>query len=233
MVEKWQDHHNAAYNLSKIAKNLSLLQEHYLEDPCRECCGKHLQLIAGYAEEGLGLDDGLTFKDFLIGSAQLADKHLNIILECSVKEHGTCQLVDYKDMVELAKEIRTLRREINMAVFGFAADLLYEGEGGDHHEHSHLGNAHGHEEPHEEPLSVELTEDGLEEFTHYLELRPDVLASEEHTIGINPLAHPDRYFEAELQELEHADVLQMVKRKGGLMDKNAVERWEREETAAR
>lgn len=225
---KWS-HHDARYNLEMIFHNFLLVEDHFKIDPCANCLTKHLNLILAYSEEGRGLDNAKEVMGLFDEIEALVPAVLAEVLSCS--SGGVCTVKDPLKMQEMVQSVRRLRRVVGGAVFGIDSDIVHDILDEEHdHVHAH---DFAHEEPHEEPLSIELTEDGLEEFTHYLELRPDVLASEEHTIGINPLAHPDRYFEAELQELEHADVLQMVKRKGGLMDKNAVERWEREETAAR
>lgn len=148
MEERWLDHHSAYFNGAKIIYNLELLGEHYALDPCRECIGKHLQTIIAYAQEGALLDHAEEMREFLEAAESLAVRHLSLVLECAVKENGKCELHGPADVMRLAQEARALRREMNVAIFGFAADLMYESDG---------VHGHSHEEPevrqeeHEEP----------------------------------------------------------------------------------
>ena len=141
MSERWLDHHNAQYNVVDIIGNLTLVGKHYIEDPCRECIGKHLQEILALAREARGLNDALQMREFLDAAEALAVKHLSIIMECAVKENGHCDIHGKGDMQKLFEETRVLRRELNMKVFGFAADLMYDSD--------HAGAGHGHEHAHE------------------------------------------------------------------------------------
>lgn len=149
--EKWLDHHNAQYNVVEIITNLNQLGKHYIEDPCRECIGKHLIDIIADAREGYGLDDALEMREYLEAAESLAVGHLKEIIACTVSEDGRCTVKGREDLQRLFEETRKLRRELNLKIFGFSADLLYEGEQEgmrrelDEHARHELGVEHVHE----------------------------------------------------------------------------------------
>lgn len=151
-------HHDSRYNLEMIIENLVLLQDHYSGNRCGDCILKHLQTIAAYADEGMTLDNSKEFVQYLEAAHDVAEKHKALIIPC-VNEEGACEIVSHDQINGMITEIRMLRKEINMALYHMAGDLLYEGEGNSHditqHHHSHIGghdHGHEHEHEHEEPV---------------------------------------------------------------------------------
>ena len=143
-------HHDARYNLEMIVENLILLQDHYSGNRCGDCIMKHLQTVQAYADEGMTLDSASEFIEYLKTSKELAERHQGLVVPC-VNEEGTCEIVSHDQINGLINDVRMLRKEINMALFHMAGDLIYESEGNHditEHHHSHLG---GHDHEHEEP----------------------------------------------------------------------------------
>ncbi len=149
-------HHQAEFNIQRIIENLILLQDHYSTDPCADCCTKHVETIEAYAREGMALDHAAEYADYLKACTDLAERHLRIIVGC-INDQGKCEIKNPKDMVKMGQETRALRRELNMAIFHLAGDLVYENEqAGSHdfmgHAHNHVGSEQGM--AHEEPISA-------------------------------------------------------------------------------
>jgi len=132
-------HHDARYNCEMIIKNLILLQDHYAIDPCADCITKHLETIEAYAEEGLTLDNADKCRDYLIKAQEIADKHKKIVLSCTVGNF--CNIHSHDDLNEMIQEIRELRKEMNMAIYGIVGEVAGFGEHNDalleEHEHEH------------------------------------------------------------------------------------------------
>ncbi len=118
------DHHTAEYNLEKIIENLILLQEHYAGNRCGDCILKHLETIRAYADEGMTLDHSDKYMQFLKASYDLAEKHLDIVVGCI--EEGECKVKSEEDIHRMIQEVRELRREINMALYGMVGDTAIE-----------------------------------------------------------------------------------------------------------
>ena len=74
--------------------------------------------------------------------------------------------------------------------------------------------------------SLRLTSEARTLFASWMVNHPKARAREQKCSGIRDvLQDPERFFEVELCEPEHADVAQMVKTSGGVVDVAAVGRW--------
>lgn len=133
-------HHTAEYDIEQMIYNLILLQDHYTGNRCSDCILKHLDTIAAYAQEGKSLDHAVQYMDFLNQAISMMEKHKKLVLGC-MDDKGSCVIQSEKDMNRIMNEIRMLRKELNMAVYHMAGDLIYEDEKGTDHnflsEHPH------------------------------------------------------------------------------------------------
>ena len=134
-------HHDARYNGGMVAQNLVLLQDHYTIDACADCILKHSQLIRGYAEEGLTLDNANLIRPELEETIEIIDKHLKLVLSCA-DESGHCRIRSQKDVDTMIQEVRNLRRKINIKVYGLEGDVTHDilaknGIEGHAHHHGH------------------------------------------------------------------------------------------------
>lgn len=120
-------HHTAEYNIEQMIHNLILLQDHYTGNRCSDCILKHLETIIAYAEEGKSLDHAVQYMEFLNQAVSIMQKHKKLVLDCMKKE-GVCVIKSEKDMNRIMNEVRMLRKELNMAVYHMAGDLIYQDE---------------------------------------------------------------------------------------------------------
>lgn len=73
---------------------------------------------------------------------------------------------------------------------------------------------------------VGLTSEARSLFARWMASHPKAREREQRCSGIRDLLkEPEKFFAVELQEPEHADVAEMVKSSGGLLDVAAMGRW--------
>lgn len=117
-------HHQTEYNVEKIVRNLLLIQDHYVSDPCADCLNKHWNLVLGYEEEGRTLDGNAKFQKDLHEVEDLANRHLKTVVECAVG--NTCKVKKPEDMARMIAEVRTLRRRLNQRIYGLEGDITHD-----------------------------------------------------------------------------------------------------------
>ena len=117
-------HHDAKFNAEQVLRNLILIQEHYAVDSCSDCLSKHWNLVLAYAEEGLTLDNYKEVKDLLEKATKIANRHLKIIIECSTE--NKCRVKNDDDMMRMLQEVRSLRKEISMRIYGLVGDVTHD-----------------------------------------------------------------------------------------------------------
>ncbi len=122
-------HHSAEGNIEFIISNLILVQEHYTgaNVKCADCILKHLETIRAYAEESLGLDNAITYKAAIERVLAFANNHIKIITDCIVDD-DRCIIKTEKDKEKMIMQVRSLRRELNVLIYGLAGDLIYESD---------------------------------------------------------------------------------------------------------
>ncbi|MEM4772543.1 MAG: hypothetical protein QW648_00850 [Nanoarchaeales archaeon] len=104
-------HHDAAYNLKEIVKELILLEEHYVTNPCADCISKHLLKVSALAEEALTLNNAKKYELILKEVLNIAEKHFNIVN--SFLTHGNQNY----NLMDMAQEIREIRKKILKEIF--------------------------------------------------------------------------------------------------------------------
>ena len=104
-------HHDALFNLREIAKQLILLEQHYVEDPCADCIAKHLLTVEALAQEGLNLNNAEKYQLLLKEALDLAQKHYDIVQGFLFNQNGNYNLL------EMAQEVRQLRKKIMQQAF--------------------------------------------------------------------------------------------------------------------
>lgn len=112
------DHHDARYNLSKIAEHLILLQDHYAGNRCADCIIKHLYTVRAYADEGSTLNSASEYRPLLDEANALANAHLSIVTS---NVRGETQLSE-GGLNELINDVRRLRQKILTVLHGFITD---------------------------------------------------------------------------------------------------------------
>jgi hypothetical protein len=117
-------HHDARYNAEQILRNLLLIQDHYSTDPCADCLTKHWSLVLAYADEGLTLDNNKAVRDLLERTAEIGNRHFNTIVSCAVK--NVCKVRNHDDLMEMLQEVRSLRKEISMRIYGLVGDVTHD-----------------------------------------------------------------------------------------------------------
>lgn len=117
-------HHDAKFNAEQILRNLMLIQYHYSADPCSDCLSKHWNLVLAYAEEGMTLDNYKEVTDLLDKALVVGNRHLKIILECTVG--NKCKVKSNDDLMRMLQEVRSLRKEISVRIYGLVGDVTHD-----------------------------------------------------------------------------------------------------------
>jgi len=160
------DHHTAEYNLDMIIQTLILLQDHYTGNRCADCILKHLETIEAYANEGLSLDHAIQYKDFFKDVIDLAEKHKELVVGC-LDEKGVCLVKSEEDINKMVQEVRMLRKELNMALYHLAGDLVYDEEKAVSHDFT---QEHEQQQEHIEEEAPQYSEEYKEMIMHEHEI---------------------------------------------------------------
>lgn len=147
-------HHDARGNLEFIADNLILLQDHLsgVNTVCPDCIVKHTQAIRAYATEGFSLDNANKIMPLLKECAKFSDDLIQVLSVCMVGDAKECRIHSNKDLERLVDQARSLRRKVNLEVYGLRGDLIYQREG----HGMELGYEHGHNHDHNHGHAAEL-----------------------------------------------------------------------------
>jgi hypothetical protein len=154
-------HHDARYNAEQILRNLMLIQDHYSSDPCADCLTKHWNLVMAYAEEGLTLDNYKKVADLLNGALEVGHRHFKVIVDCAVG--GQCRVKKQEDLMKMLQEVRSLRKEISVRIYGLVGDVTHDAfdrheahDNGEHEDIHTLDKRHSHIHDHTKATGEEL-----------------------------------------------------------------------------
>jgi hypothetical protein len=81
-------------------------------------------MVLAYAQEGLTLDKYQAVNDLLDKTIDVGNRHFGIIVSCAVK--NVCKVKNDADMMRMLQEVRSLRKEISMRIYGLVGDVTHD-----------------------------------------------------------------------------------------------------------